>query len=286
MADGLFARLPSCTSVCSWLLRACQQVILLYGQITSVMHHAWMHPLVYICSLINGHLCCFMFWLWWIILLSTFMYKFMCGCMSSIFLGTYKRRHIITLRLTSWWAAKLLFLPTAPVYILTSILGGFHFFHLLANIHYGWFFYCTYPSGFKMVFLCGFDSHFPKFQKNIYFCFIDYTKVFDCVDHSKLWKILQEVGIPDHLTCLLRNLCAGQKQRLELDIEQQTGSKLGKECVKAVYCHPAYLTYMQSTSCEMPDWMKHKLGSRLLGEILITLDKQMTPPLWQKARRN
>ena len=96
MVDGLFARLPSCTSVCSWLLRACQQVILLYGQITSVMHHAWMHPLVYICSLINGHLCCFMFWLWWIILLSTFMYKFMCGCMSSIFLGTYKRRHIIT----------------------------------------------------------------------------------------------------------------------------------------------------------------------------------------------
>ena len=100
------------------------------------------------------------------------------------------------------------------------------------------------------------------------------------------WKILQEVGIPDHLTCLLRNLCAGQKQRLELDMEQQTGSKLGKECVKAVYCHPAYLTYMQSTSCEMPDWMKHKLGSRLLGEILMTSDKQMTPPLWQKARRN
>lgn len=161
MVDGLFAWLPSCTSVCSWLLRACQQVILLYGQITSVMHHTWMHPLVYICSLINGHLGCFMFWLWWIMLPSTSMYKFMCGCMSSIFLGTYKRRHIVTVRLTSWWAAKLLFLPTAPVYILTSILGGFHFFHLLANIHYGWFFYYTYPCGFEVVFLCGFDSRSP-----------------------------------------------------------------------------------------------------------------------------
>ena len=114
--------------------RACQQVILLYGQITPVVLHTWMHPLVCICSLFNGHLSCFMFRLWWITLLSTFMYKFMCGCMASIFLGTYKRRHIVTLHLTSWWTAKLLFLPTAPVYILTCILGGFHFFYLLANI--------------------------------------------------------------------------------------------------------------------------------------------------------
>ena len=77
-----------------------------------------------------------------------------------------------------------------------------------------------------------------------------------------------------------------KKQQLELDMEQQTGSKSGKKYIKAVYCHPAYLTYMQSTSCEMPGWMKHKLESRLLGEISITLDMQMTPPLWQKARRN
>lgn len=115
--------------------RACQHVILLYGQITSVVHHTWMHPLVCICSLFNGHLGCSMFWRWWIMLLSTFMYKFMCGCISAIFLGTYKRRHIVTLRVTSWWTAKLLFLPTAPVYILTRTLGGFHFFHLLANTH-------------------------------------------------------------------------------------------------------------------------------------------------------
>ena len=70
-----------------------------------------------------------------------------------------------------------------------------------------------------------------------------------------------------------------KKQQLELDLEQQTGSKLGKEYIKGVYCHPAYLTYMQSTSCKRPGWMKHKLESRLLGEISITSDMQMTPPL-------
>ena len=75
-----------------------------------------------------------------------------------------------------------------------------------------------------------------------------------------------------------------KKQQLELDMEQQTGSTPGKEYVKAVYCHPAYLTYMQSTSCEMPGWMKHRLESRLPGEISITSDMQMTPPLWQKAK--
>ena len=64
-----------------------------------------------------------------------------------------------------------------------------------------------------------------EFQKNIYFCFLDYAKAFDCVDHNKLWKILKEMGIPEHLTCLLRNMYAGQKQQLELDMEQQTGSK-------------------------------------------------------------
>ena len=64
-----------------------------------------------------------------------------------------------------------------------------------------------------------------EFQKNIYFCFIDYAKAFDCVDHNKLWKVLQEMGISDHLTCLLRNLYTGQEGTLELDMEQQTGSK-------------------------------------------------------------
>ena len=77
-----------------------------------------------------------------------------------------------------------------------------------------------------------------------------------------------------------------KKQQLEPDMEQQTGSKSGEEHVKAVYCHPSYLTSMQSTSCEMPGWMKHKLESRLPGEISITTDMQMTPPLWQKVKRN
>ena len=77
-----------------------------------------------------------------------------------------------------------------------------------------------------------------------------------------------------------------RKQQLELDMEQQTGSKLGKEYIKAVYCHPAYLTSMQSTSWEMLDWKKHKLESRLLGEISITSDMQMTPLLWQKVKSN
>ena len=76
-----------------------------------------------------------------------------------------------------------------------------------------------------------------------------------------------------------------KKQQLELDTEQ-TGSKLGKEYIKAVYCHPAYLTYMQSISCEMHGWMKHKLESGLPGEISITSDMQMTPPLWQKVKRS
>ena len=84
-----------------------------------------------------------------------------------------------------------------------------------------------------------------EFQKNI--CLIDYTKAFDCVDHNKWWNILKEMVIPDHLTCLLRNLQI-KKQQLEPIMKQQTGFKLGKEYIKSVYCHPAYLTYMQSRS--------------------------------------
>ena len=94
-----------------------------------------------------------------------------------------------------------------------------------------------------------------------------------------------EMGIPDDLTYLLRNLYAGQ-EATEPDMEQRTGSKSGKEYIKAVYCHPAYLTYMQKTSCEMLDWMTDKLETRLLREISITSDMQMTPPLWHKAKKN
>ena len=106
------------------------------------------------------------------------------------------------------------------------------------------------------------SSKQQAFQKNIYFCFINYVKAFDCVDHNKLWKTLQEMGIPDHLTCILRNLYAGQEATV-LNMKQQTGSKSGKEYIKAEHCHPAYLPYMQSTSWETLGWMEHKLESRL-----------------------
>ena len=79
------------------------------------------------------------------------------------------------------------------------------------------------------------------------------------MDHSKLWKILKEMGIPDHLPASWEICMQVKKQQLELDIEQRTGSILGKEYIKAVHCHPAYVTSMQQTSCEMPDWMKDKL---------------------------
>ena len=85
-------------------------------------------------------------------------------------------------------------------------------------------------------------------RKNICFCFIDYDKTFDCVDHNKLWKILKEMGMPDHLTCLLRNLYAGQEETVRTGHGTAYWFQIGKGVVKAVYCHPAYLTYMQSTS--------------------------------------
>ena len=106
---------------------------------------------------------------------------------------------------------------------------------------------------------------------------MDYAKAFDCVDHNKLWEILKEMGIADHLTCLLRNLYADQEATVRICMEQQTGSKLGKEYVKAVYCHHTYLTCMQSTSCKILGWMNYKLESRLSGDISTASDMQMIP---------
>ena len=96
-----------------------------------------------------------------------------------------------------------------------------------------------------------------EFQKNLYFRFIDYAKGFDFVDHNNLWKILKEMELLDHLPASWWICVQVKKQQLELDMEQQTVSKLGKEYVKTVYCCPDYLIYMQSTSWEMPGWMKH-----------------------------
>ena len=123
-----------------------------------------------------------------------------------------------------------------------------------------------------------------EFQKNIYFCFIDYAKAFDCVDHNQLWKFWKKWKYQTTRSASWEICMQVKKQKLELDIEQQSGSKLGKEYIKAVYCHPAYLTYTQSTSWEMLGLMKHKLESRLLGEISTTSDMQITPSLWQKVR--
>ena len=109
-----------------------------------------------------------------------------------------------------------------------------------------------------------------EFQEHIYFCFIDYAKLFDCVDHNKL------ENSPDHLTCLLSNLYVGQ-EATELDMKQWIGSKLGKEYIKTVYCYPACLTFMQDMSCKMPGWMNHKIESRLPGEISTTSDMQTIP---------
>ena len=125
-----------------------------------------------------------------------------------------------------------------------------------------------------------------EFQKNIYFYFIDYAKAFDCVDNNKLWEILKEMGISDHMTCLLRNLYAGQEAKVRTGHGKTNWFQIGKEYVKAMYCYPAYITYMQSTSCEIAGLDETQAGSRLLGEISITSDIHMTPPLWQKVNRN
>ena len=118
--------------------------------------------------------------------------------------------------------------------------------------------------------ICWIIKKAREFQKNICFCFNDYAKAFDFVDHSKLWTILKEMGIPDHLICLLRNLYARQEATVR-HVPTGHGTadwfQISKGVCQSVYFHPAYLTYMQSISWEMLGWMKHKLESRLLGEI-------------------
>ena len=108
----------------------------------------------------------------------------------------------------------------------------------------------------QIVNICSIIEKAREFQENIYFCFTDYTKAFDCVDHNELWKILKELGISDYLTCLLRNKFASQDATVGTGQGTMDWFQLGKEYVKAVYCHSPYLTYMQSTSYKMPGWMK------------------------------
>ena len=124
-----------------------------------------------------------------------------------------------------------------------------------------------------------------EFKKRKDICFIDYTKAFDGADHNKLWKILKEMGIPDHLTCLLRNLYAGQEATVRIRCGTMDWFKIRKGVHQGCLLSP-YLSYIQNTSRKKYSWMNSKLESTFPEEISTTPDIQMTPPLWQKVNRN
>ena len=134
--------------------------------------------------------------------------------------------------------------------------------------------------------ICWIIEKARKFQKNIYFCFIDYSKAFDYMDHNKLWKILQEMGIPDHLTCLLRNLYAGQEATVRTGHGARGWFQIGKGVCQGCILSPCLFNIYAEYIMWNAIWIKHKLESRLSVEISITSDMQMTPPLWQKVKRN
>ena len=125
-----------------------------------------------------------------------------------------------------------------------------------------------------------------EFQKNIYFSFIDYAKAFDCVDHNKLWEILQEMGIPDHLTCLLRSLYSGQEATVKTGHGATDWFHIGKGVRQGCILSPCLFNLYAEYITQNASWMKYKLESRLKGEISITSDMQMTPSLWQKVKKN
>ena len=131
--------------------------------------------------------------------------------------------------------------------------------------------------------ICRIIENAREFQKNIYLYFIEYTKAFDCVDHNKLWKILKEMGIPDHLTCLLRNLFAGQEETVRTRHGTdwfQIGKGVHQGCILSPCLFNLYAEHvMRNAGLD-----KHKLESRLLGEISMTTDMQMPPSLWQKVK--
>ena len=132
--------------------------------------------------------------------------------------------------------------------------------------------------------ICWIIEKAREFQENIYFCFIDYAKAFDCVNYNKLWKILKEMGIPDHLTCLLINLYAGQEATVRTRHGKMNWFQFWKAVPQICILSPCLFIHMQSTSCEMLGWMKHKLESRLLGEISTISDMQMIPLLTAKSK--
>ena len=125
-----------------------------------------------------------------------------------------------------------------------------------------------------------------EFQKNIYFCFLDYAKAFDCVDPNKLRKILKEMGIPDHLTCLLRNLYGGQEAIVRTGHGTTDWFQIGKGVHQGCILSPCLFNLYVEYRMQNAMLNESKLKSRLLGEISITSDMQMTPLLWQKVKRN
>ena len=132
--------------------------------------------------------------------------------------------------------------------------------------------------------ICWIIKKAREFQKNIHFCFIDYAKAFDCVDHNKLWKILKEMGIPDHLTCLLRNLYAGQEATVRTGHGTtdwfQTRKGVHQGCILSPCLFNLYAKYITRNAG------LDEAQAGLPGEISITSDMQMTPPLWQKVKKN
>ena len=125
-----------------------------------------------------------------------------------------------------------------------------------------------------------------EFQKNIYFCFIYYAKAFDCVDHNKLWKILKEVGISDHLTCLLRNLYAGQEEAVRTGHETTDWFQIGKGVYQGCTLSPCLFNLYAEYIMRNAGLEETQAGIKIAGEISITSDMQMTPPFWQKVKRN
>ena len=125
-----------------------------------------------------------------------------------------------------------------------------------------------------------------EFQKNICFCFIDYAKAFDCVDHNKLWKILKETGIPDHLTCLLRNLYAGQEATVRSGHGTTHWFQIAKGVCQGCILSPCLFSLYSEYIMRNAGLEEAQLESKLPEEIAITSDMQMTPPLWQKVKEN
>ena len=128
------------------------------------------------------------------------------------------------------------------------------------------------------------SSKKQEFQKNIYFCFIDYAKAFDCVDHNKLWKILKEIGIRDHLTCLLRNLYAGQEATIRTGHRTTDWFQIGKGVRQGCILSPCLFNLQSTSLCWTGRSTSWNQGCP--GEMSITSDMQMTPPLWHKVKRN